>query len=82
MSMKTIKVSEKNYRWLLHLATELQRRRLERVSFDDAIEELKFKKEKKSDIMELAGSWEMSDEEWKEIKNSLKKGWSRWSKLT
>ena len=76
--MKTIKVSERNYKWLLHLAAEIQKKRSERVSFDDALEELKVKKEEKGDIMDLAGSWEMSDEEWKEIKRSLKRGWNRW----
>ncbi len=76
MTSKTIKISEENYRWLLGLASELQKERGKLVSFDEAIEELK--EDKKGDIMELAGRWKMSDKEAKEFMKGIRKGWKRW----
>ncbi len=76
MESKTIKISEKNYRWLLNIAAELQKRKGNRMTFDDALEELK---EKGEDIMKSAGAWkDISDKEWAETKRSLKRGWDKW----
>ncbi|HLC54255.1 MAG TPA: antitoxin VapB family protein [Candidatus Nanoarchaeia archaeon] len=63
MISRTIKISEESYRWLLSIATELQKRRGELASFDDAIKEMKGKKKKRSNIMKFAGAWKMSDKE-------------------
>ncbi len=76
MASRTIKVSEENYKWLLGLAADLQKKREEKVSFDDTLGDLKDKK--KGDILELAGSWKMSDKEWKELNKSLRRGWKKW----
>ncbi len=53
-----------------------------RVSFDDALNSIKESKMKKTNIMKLAGSWKMSDNEWKKIKKSLKRGWNKWETLS
>jgi len=72
---KAIKISEENYEWLHKLAGSLQAEKGLRVSIDDAITNLK--KGKKS-ILDLAGSWKMSDKEANELKRSLRKGWASW----
>lgn len=65
---KTIKVSEKNYLRLLRIAAELQKERGERVSFDDALDNMDVKKENEGNIMDFAGAWsDMSDKEAKEF---------------
>jgi len=72
MVSKTIKISEKNYLWLLNLASELQRKRKRLVSFDEALEELK---EGKGDnnVVALAGSWKMSEKESAKMVNEIYK---------
>jgi len=44
MTLKTIKISEENYRWLLQLAGELQKNYGRSISVDKALSELKEKK--------------------------------------
>lgn len=66
MVSRTIKISEENYRRLLNIAAELQKRREEKVSFDDALQVMEAeslgKKNKK--LSDLAGRWaDMSDKE-------------------
>lgn len=75
---RTIKVSDESYRALLAIATELQKRREQKMTFDDAIRDLVDKKNKKKKLSELAGSWKMSDAEWKKIREELDKGWKKW----
>lgn len=72
---KAIKISKENYEWLSKLAGNLQAEKGQHVSIDEALTHLK--KSKRS-IMDLAGSWEMSDKEAEELKRSLRKGWSSW----
>ncbi len=43
MNERTIKISEENYRWLLGIAAELQKKKEVRVSFDNAIDSFKEK---------------------------------------
>jgi predicted CopG family antitoxin len=75
---KTIKISEEKYRKLLKIASDLQKEREEKVSFDDALEIL-METKKNKDIMGLAGAWKkMSDEEWDGIRKSLDKRWVKW----
>lgn len=76
MEAKTIKISEENYRWLLHLAGELQKIYGKPVSFDNTLTELKKMKRKK--ISNLAGSWKMSDAESEEFMSDIKRGWKKW----
>jgi|SRR3989344_2065375 len=78
MASKTIKVSEGNYRWLLGLIAEIQKRSGERATFDDALDDLAERKEKKKKLSDLAGSWKMNDEEWNNIRSELKRGWKKW----
>ena len=73
---KAIKISEENYKWLNKLAGSLQAERGTKVSVDGAINHLK---KKNSSIMDLAGSWALSEEETKEMMRSLKKGWKGWN---
>ncbi|MEM2088594.1 MAG: hypothetical protein QXF52_08020 [Thermoproteota archaeon] len=50
------------------------------VSLDEALEHLLSLKrgKKRLKITDLAGSWDMSDEEWTEIKASLTEAWKKW----
>ena len=68
MQSRAIKISEENYLWLLEIASNAQKKLGRPVSFDEALNGLKKgKMKKKKDIMELAGSWKMSDEEAKKL---------------
>ena len=73
MPTKSIRVSEETYRKLVELAGKLQAELKRPVSVEDAIRYLLKRK-----ISDLAGSWEINDEEVKEIKESLKRGWKAW----
>jgi predicted CopG family antitoxin len=73
MSTKSIKLSEETYRKLVELAGKLQAEFKKPVSMEDAIKYLLKRK-----IGDLAGSWDVSDEEVREIKESLSKGWKTW----
>lgn len=76
MTTKSIKLSEETYRKLVELAGKLQAELKRPVSIEEAIKYLM-----KRRISDLAGSWEMSDEEVKEIKESLRKGWRAWKSI-
>lgn len=78
MDSKTIKISEENYRWLLAVASELQKKHNKLTSFDDALKEIKKCNEKKFKLSSLAGSLKISDEEAEEMKKSFRKGWGKW----
>ncbi len=68
MTHKTIKISEENYIRLLEIASDLQKRKKAKVSFDEALSNMESKKQKNKDIMKLAGAWEdMNDEEAKSL---------------
>jgi hypothetical protein len=43
MVFRTIKISEENYKWLLNIAADLQKKRGEPTSFDDALTEIKLR---------------------------------------
>ncbi len=73
MVSKTIKISEETYRRLVELAGKLQAERGEPVSIEDAIRYLL-----KREISDLAGSWDVTDEEVEEIRRSLRERWSAW----
>lgn len=77
MTSKTIKISDENYRWLLHVVSELQKRKGKLVSFDEALDNLK-KGVVKGKLSDLAGSWDMDDKEADNLKKWLKKGWGKW----
>ncbi len=73
MTTKSIKLSEGTYRKLVELAGKLQSELKRPVSIEEAIKYLM-----KRRISDLAGSWEVSEEEAEEIKESLRKGWKAW----
>ena len=72
--LKSVKIMEKNYKWLVKIAGELQRQRGRPVSIDDAISWL----QNKGNITELAGSWKMSDKEYAELIQKIKSEWRKW----
>ncbi|MGQ9720959.1 MAG: hypothetical protein ACUVXA_06500 [Candidatus Jordarchaeum sp.] len=73
MTTKSIKLSEETYKKLVEVAGRLQAEWKRSVSIEDAIKYLMRRK-----ISDLAGSWDVSDEEVREIKESLRKGWRAW----
>ena len=74
---KTIKISPKVY-GELNIFKELLSTRLKRhVSIDDALEDLLSRADRKKPS-DFAGAWVMSDEEEKEIKESLMELWRTW----
>ncbi|MEM0226549.1 MAG: hypothetical protein QXF46_06705 [Thermofilaceae archaeon] len=80
MTWKTVKVSEETYAELSKVAGELQARLKRPVSLDEALKYLLSlrKRRRRLKITDLAGSWDMSEEEWVEIKASLERAWKRW----
>ena len=78
MASKTIKISEENYKMLLGIIAIVQQEKGCRASFDDALDDLAERKEKKKKLSDLAGSWKMNDEEWNNIRSELKRGWKKW----
>ncbi|MBO8182963.1 MAG: hypothetical protein H0Z28_09255 [Archaeoglobus sp.] len=73
MPTKSIKLSEETYRKLVEIAGKLQSELKKPVSIEDAIKYLL-----KRRISDLAGSWDVSDEEMRAIKKSLDEGWKAW----
>jgi len=73
---KTIKISESNYRMLNNYAGMLRSRFGRPISFDYVLATLL--KKRKSNILNFAGSWEMSDKEFEKIKSSLDEMWKGW----
>jgi len=78
--LKTVKVSKQTYSKLSEIAGELQVKLKRPVSLDEAMQHLLTSKTKDKGIKitDLAGSWDMSDREWAEIKASLSEAWKRW----
>ena len=74
---KTIKLSPKVYAELNAFAELLSARLKRRVSIEDALDDLLSRAQRKKPS-DFAGGWVMSDEEEKEIKESLKELWRTW----
>lgn len=74
MNLKTIKISEPNYRTICNYAGRLQSKLSKPISLDKALT-LLFKKNK---LSELAGSWKMSNHEAEIFMKNIKKGWKNW----
>ncbi|MBI4170896.1 MAG: hypothetical protein HY514_04325 [Candidatus Aenigmarchaeota archaeon] len=74
---KTIKVDENTYRMLNELVGEIRSEEKRPVSINEALSKV-LNEKKKRNIMDFAGSWEMSDSEEKRMKTGLKKAWSEW----
>jgi len=58
---RTIKISDNNYKWLLKISSDLQKKKEKKVSFDDALKELAVNNGKKNSIMNFAGKLELSE---------------------
>ena len=72
--LKSIKIDSENYEKLCGLSGRLTEKLNRHVSINETIRIL-YKKQKLSD---MAGKWKVTEEETKEIKKSLEKGWSNW----
>lgn len=75
---KTVRVDDETYRKLSEYAGELQSKLKRPVSINDAIRYLTRDIPRNNKISDLAGTWNTSEEEIDEIKESLEKGWQRW----
>ena len=76
--VKTVKISKETYARLSEIAGELQMRLKRPVSLDEAMRYLISLKGKGVKITDLAGSWDVSEEEVAEIRASLAEAWKKW----
>jgi len=76
--VKTVKISKETYARLSEIAGELQIRLKRPVSLDEAMRYLLSLRGKGVKITDLAGSWNVSDEEVAEIRASLTEAWKKW----
>ena len=79
--LKAIKVSKETYAKLNEIAGELQTRLKRPVSIEEAMKYLMKEKEKGKKITDLAGSWNITDKELKQIKVSISEAWKKWTPL-
>ena len=77
--VKTIKVSKETYAKLNEIAGELQIKLKRSVSIEEAMKDLIKRKEKGRKISDLAGSWNITDAEVKEIQTSIEESWKKWN---
>ncbi len=75
---KAIRVSKETYAELSAIASELQIKLKRPVSIEEAMKHLINKRKKGTKITDLAGSWEVNDEEIKQIKASISNAWGKW----
>jgi len=75
---KTVRVDDETYRRLSEYAGQLQSKLKRPVSINDAIRYLARDIPGNNRVSDLAGTWDVSDEEIVEIRESLEKGWQRW----
>ncbi|MFQ5887308.1 MAG: antitoxin VapB family protein [Candidatus Hydrothermarchaeales archaeon] len=78
MTTKTVRISDKVYKHLFEIAGQLQTSLKRPVSVDETIAIL-IRRFKMNQVSDLAGSWEVSDEEVEKIKKTLAEGWRKWS---
>jgi len=78
VEVKTVKISKATYARLSEIAGELQMRLKRPVSLDEAMRYLISLRGKGVRITDLAGSWDVSEEELAEIRASLTEAWRRW----
>jgi hypothetical protein len=75
---RSVRVEERTYRKLSQAAGRLQSVWGRPVSIDEAIWYLLKAPREENKISDLAGSWEISEREAKDIERVLREGWSRW----
>ncbi len=78
VDVKTVKISKETYARLSEVAGMLQMRLKRPVSLDEAVNHLISLGVKGAKITDLAGSWDVSEEELVEIRASLTEAWRRW----
>lgn len=77
---KSLRVDDETYRKLCEIAGRLQSKLKRPVSVDEAIRSvIQMPPKNQYKITDLAGTWKLPDEELREIMESLRKGWRRWS---
>ena len=76
--LKAIKVSKETYAELSAIAGEMQVKLKRPVSIEEAMKHLIRRNKKGIKISDLAGLWNVSDQESKEIKASINKVWETW----
>jgi len=76
--VKTVKISKETYAKLSEIAGELQMKLKRPVSLDEAVRHLITLKGRGVRITDLAGSWDVSEDEVAEIKASLREAWRKW----
>lgn len=75
---RSIRIDEKTYRKLCEEAGKLQARFKRPVSIDEAIWHLMKMPKVPNRISDLAGAWDVTNEEVELITRSLSEGWRRW----
>ncbi len=78
MGTRSIRVSDETYESLFEMAGRLQTQMKRSISIDEAIKVM-LESFKPNKISDLAGGWDVSDEEIETIKESLRDGWRKWS---
>ena len=76
--LKAIKVSKETYAELSAIAGELQVKLKRPVSIEGAMKFLINQRKKGTKISDLAGTWDVTDEELKEINTSISQAWEKW----
>jgi hypothetical protein len=75
---KSVRVEERTYRKLSQASGRLQAILGRPISLDEAIWHLLKGAREEGRVSDLAGSWEMSDAEAREVMKALQEGWKRW----
>ena len=75
---KAVKVSKETYAKLCEIAEGLQVKLKRPVSIEEAMKYLIRLRERGVKITDLAGSWNVTDEEIKEIEVSINEAWKKW----
>jgi hypothetical protein len=75
---RSVRVEERTYRKLSQASGRLQAILGRPVSLDEAIWYLLKGTREQGRISDLAGSWDMSESEAREIKRAVREGWKRW----
>lgn len=78
MGTRSIRINDETHERLFEVAGRLQSEMKRPVSVDETIK-IMIESFKPNKISDLAGKWNVSDEEIKKIRESLKDGWRRWS---
>ncbi len=76
--LKAIKISKETYAELSQIAGELQVKLKRPVSIEEAMKHLIKRRTRGSKISDLAGTWNITDKELKQINASISEAWEKW----